>query len=103
MLPVADLTRAVAHYEGLGFEVTTYDGGSAYALANRDDVWLHLGQVDGYSGERSVVSVYLYVEDAAALAEEWGDGPPGATDYGLREGHHLDPDGNLLRYGSPLD
>jgi hypothetical protein len=24
------------------------------------------------------------------------------TDYGIREGGHVDPDGNLLRFGSPL-
>ena len=24
------------------------------------------------------------------------------TDYGLREGAYVDPDGNLLRYGSPM-
>jgi hypothetical protein len=24
------------------------------------------------------------------------------TEYGLRDGWHLDPDGNLLRFGSPI-
>jgi hypothetical protein len=27
---------------------------------------------------------------------------PSDTDYGLREGRHVDPDGNVIRYGSPL-
>lgn len=27
---------------------------------------------------------------------------PVDTDYGLREGAHVDADGNLLRYDSPL-
>jgi hypothetical protein len=28
--------------------------------------------------------------------------PPTDTDYGLREGAHIDPDNNLIRFGSPL-
>jgi hypothetical protein len=27
---------------------------------------------------------------------------PVDTDHGIREGAHVDPDGNLLRFGSPL-
>jgi hypothetical protein len=27
---------------------------------------------------------------------------PDDYDYGKREGSHVDPDGNLLRFGSPL-
>jgi hypothetical protein len=52
---------------------------------------------------------YLYVSDANALYETWraaGVGgrlqPPADTEYGLREFAHVDPDGNLLRIGSPL-
>jgi hypothetical protein len=28
--------------------------------------------------------------------------PPSYTDYGLREGRHVDPEGNAIPYGSPL-
>jgi Ser/Thr protein kinase RdoA (MazF antagonist) len=52
---------------------------------------------------------YLYVENADALFEEWGrpgiagrTSPPGDTPYQLREGSDVDPDGNLIRFGSPL-
>jgi hypothetical protein len=48
--------------------------------------------------------------DADALYEEWsrpGIGgrthPVGPTPYKLREGSHTDPDGNLIRFGSPMD
>ncbi len=51
---------------------------------------------------------YLWVDDADALYREWaGAGvggrlqAPSATDYGLTEGAHIDPDGNLIRFGSP--
>ena len=43
--------------------------------------------------------------DADAVAAAWAG--PGTTDadrqpWGVREGSHVDPDGNLLRFGSPL-
>jgi hypothetical protein len=52
--------------------------------------------------------VYLYVSDADALYAQWRLArvagrlvAPVDTDYGLREGAHVDRDGNLLRFGSP--
>ena len=51
-------------------------------------------------------AAYLHVPDADALAARWSSvertGTPVDTDYGLREGWHIDPDGNLLRFGSPI-
>lgn len=109
VLPVRDLGAAVTHYRRLGFEVRTYEGGAAYAYARRGGVQLHLAEVDGLDPATSTTSVYLYVGDARALHREWeAAGVEGRliaaedTDYGLREGAHVDPDGNLLRFGSPL-
>ena len=55
-------------------------------------------------------SAYLYVRDADALYEEWTrpgiaghTHPPGPTPYKLREGSHVDPDGNVIRFGSPME
>ncbi len=50
----------------------------------------------------------MHVDDADALAK--ASGPPMVLefvapqdfDYGKREGSHTDPDGNLIRFGSPL-
>jgi hypothetical protein len=61
---------------------TTHD--EAYGFAAMAGVQLHLTVV----GER-----WAGVERTGA---------PVDTDYGLREGWHIDPDGNLLRFGSPL-
>jgi hypothetical protein len=51
-------------------------------------------------------AAYLHVPDADALAAEWAHvertGAPVDTDDWLREGWHIDPDGTLLRFGSPL-
>ncbi|GLZ78837.1 hypothetical protein Afil01_36440 [Actinorhabdospora filicis] len=109
VLPVRDIDAAGAHYRALGFAVTAYDGEAAYAFAERDGVHLHFSQVAALDPATSLVSVYLYVDDADALHAGWtATGLPGRfvaptdTDYGLREGAHVDPDGNLLRYGSPL-
>jgi len=109
VFPVADVMRAMEHYRELGFEVTSHDRGTDYAFANRDEVWLHLSRVDGLDPSTTTSAAYLYVADADALAAEWhatgAEGrfvDPVDTDYGLREGAHVDPDGNLLRYGSPL-
>lgn len=109
VLPVADVSAAMVHYAKLGFEVESYDGGDYYGYARRGPVELHLSRVDGLDPKASNVAVYLFVDDARALYAEWRAAAvggrlvaPEATDYGLREGAHVDPDGNLLRFGSPL-
>ncbi len=52
-------------------------------------------------------SIYMHVDDADALTEEWtGAGvdfvEPQDFDYGKRERSHEDSDGNLIPFGSPL-
>jgi len=99
---VADVARAKNHYLELGF--TTSDHDPTYAFAHRDDLTIHLAQADG----RPIAGhVYLHVTDAEALAAAWrGVGltveGPTDYDYGKREGSHIDPDGNVIRFGSPL-
>ncbi|MEM7091867.1 MAG: VOC family protein [Actinomycetota bacterium] len=112
IFPVRDIVTAIEHYRALGFEVDAYAGDAPYAYAERDGVRFHLQQVGGRPGlkpKRNMFSVYLYCDDADALHAEWvasgaggKDHPPSDTDYGLREGAHLDEDANLIRYGSPL-
>jgi DNA-binding MarR family transcriptional regulator len=104
---VANLAAALEHYASLGFRTSADDDAGYYGFADRDGVGLHLHAADGGRAPRG--AAYLYVRDADALYEEWsqpGIGghthPAGPTDYGLREGSHTDPDGNLIRFGSPL-
>jgi Ser/Thr protein kinase RdoA (MazF antagonist) len=106
IFPVADLRRALAHYASLGFTTLAYEGGEEYGFADRDGVGLHLATTDDATQSGSA---YLYVEDADALYREWSEPgrggttrPPQDTPYLLREGSHRDPDGNLIRFGSPL-
>lgn len=105
---VGSVGAAMEHYRKLGFEVDSYDGGDFYAYAARDEIQIHLTLVDGVDPLDNLGAVYLFVDDADALYAEWFNAGiegrlthPETTDYGLREGAHIDPDGNLLRFGSP--
>ena len=99
VLPVADLERALAHYARLGFRTSRHDDSYGYAAwAGRE---LHLADDPDGGG----TAVYLHVPDADAVAAAWtGPGTTDPTDkpWHVREGSHVDPDGNLLRFGSPL-
>jgi DNA-binding MarR family transcriptional regulator len=109
IFPVRDVTAALAHYAALGFDAFPYAGGDDYGFAERDGTGLHLAGDPGHDPGHSHASAYLYVRDADALYAEWtGPGiggrtrPVVPTPYQLREGAHIDPDGNLIRFGSPV-
>lgn len=113
VFPVSDINRAVSHYRALGFEVTEYDGDEAYAYARRDQVRVHLWEAPTLDPAENFASALIYVDDADALAAEWRavsqaaeyDCPtsnPVDTEYQLREGAHVDPDGNLMRFAHRL-
>jgi DNA-binding MarR family transcriptional regulator/catechol 2,3-dioxygenase-like lactoylglutathione lyase family enzyme len=109
IFPVRDLAAALAHYSELGFDAYADPGGEEYGFANREGVGLHLAADPGHDPAHNAGSAYLYVRDADALYEEWsrpGIGgrtrPVRPTPYKLREGSHVDPDGNLIRFGSPM-
>jgi hypothetical protein len=112
VFPVRDLRCALAHYASLGFEAEPYADGDGYGFAERDEVSLHLSLGEGHgpgAGHQHVGTAYLYVEDADALYDEWARPGVGGltrrvgdTSYKLREGSHVAPDGNLIRFGSPM-
>ena len=108
MFVTTDLGRALRHYAHLGFTVEAYDGGDHYGYACRDGIEIHLAKVDHVDRRTTTSCAYLWVDDAHALYAEWSatgvDGRlhgPERTDYGLDEGAHVDPDGNVIRFGSP--
>ncbi len=109
IFPVRDMSNALAHYESLGFVTQADDNGDQYGFANRDGVGLHLAASSKPSGS-APGSAYLYVRDADAVYQEWSRSgiaghthPVAATAYKMREGSHTDPDGNLIRFGSPIE
>src|SRR4051794_30493637 len=100
---VRDVQAALRHYALLGFEVREYAGGG-YGFATRDGIELHLGE---HPREDGRMSAYLYVDDADALADEWRAAGvevhmPVDTEWGQHEGAVVDPDGNVIRFGSPM-
>jgi catechol 2,3-dioxygenase-like lactoylglutathione lyase family enzyme len=101
---VHDLEAAMDHYRRLGFEVRAYRGGG-YGFATRDGVEIHLGVVPG--DDRRTGSAYLFVDDSDELAAEWRSAgvevhSPEDTEWGQHEGAVVDPDGNVIRFGSPM-
>jgi DNA-binding MarR family transcriptional regulator len=108
IFPVRDLGAALAHYQTLGFSTLASDDSDDYGFADRDGVGLHLAADPGHDTTHPG-SAYLYVRDADALYQEWSrpgiaghTHPAEPTPYKLLEGSHADPDGNLIRFGSPI-
>jgi hypothetical protein len=102
---VSDVARSAAWFERAGFDLSFHD--DTYAFAHRDPhLTIHLAQAEG--DERpGCGAVYIHCQDADRVAEEWRgagmdvDGPRN-EDYGKREGSIIDPDGNVIRFGSPI-
>jgi hypothetical protein len=106
IFPVRDLGASLAHYQRLGFATREYDGGG-YGYATRDGVEIHLGLVPEVDARTTTGAAYLWVEDADELAQAWRSAGaevslPEDTDWGQHEGAHIDPDGNVIRFGSPV-
>jgi hypothetical protein len=101
---VADAQRAKAHYALMGFTTSEHD--EHYVFAERGRLVIHLAEPDPEETP-GAGCVYMHVDDADVVAGEWrGAGldvvGPEDYDYGKREGSHADPDGNRIRFGSPL-
>jgi uncharacterized glyoxalase superfamily protein PhnB len=103
IFPVRDLTVALAHYRALGFATRPYrDGG--YGFAALDDCEIHFSVVPP-DEETTPASAYLFVDDADALAEAWAATgadvqTPADMEWKQHEGAMIDPDGNVIRFGS---
>jgi predicted enzyme related to lactoylglutathione lyase len=107
VFPVSDLAAALDYYRRLGFGTRQWRGGG-YGYLTFDGAEIHLGAVVDIAANADRRSTaYLFVEDADALARTWvaagGDvRPPQDTEWGKREGVLIDPDGNVIRFGSPI-
>jgi predicted enzyme related to lactoylglutathione lyase len=106
IFPVRDLQTSLAHYQRLGFDIREYEGGG-YGYVTRDGVEIHLGVVPDISPSSAKHSAYLWVDDADELAAAWQTAGgevhmPEDTEWGQHEGALVDPDGNVLRFGSPI-
>jgi hypothetical protein len=102
------MRAALAHYEQLGFAVMPYEEGAEWAWARFGTAELHLFLKKDHDPARTAAAADLSVEDCDTLERQWSaTGAPGTSDpydtaYGMREAVHVDPDNNLIRFGSPL-
>ena len=102
---VRDVRISLAYYGRLGFSTREYEHGG-YGFVTRDGIELHVAEAPDTSKSASS-SAYLWVEDADDLAKMWSDAGadvrlPEDTAWGLHEGVLIDPDGNMIRFGSPI-
>lgn len=101
---VRDLAAAMDFYRRLGFDVRAYPGGG-YAFASWHGVEFHLGVVP--EDDHRISAAYLFVDDADAVAAQWRSAGaqvhgPQDTEWRQHEGALVDPDGNVIRFGSPI-
>jgi len=112
ILPVRDVTAALAHYRHLGFEVQDYGPPGAanpeYGFVRRGDVELHLS-LPRSTTPRSRRATATSMSAMPTPSMPPGRPPmlppvfrpPGDTPYRLREFAYVDPEGNLLRRLAP--
>jgi catechol 2,3-dioxygenase-like lactoylglutathione lyase family enzyme len=114
IMPARDLDATLAFYERLGFESAGGHDVWAYLIVRRGNVQLHFYADPDVDPLTTDHSCYVYTDDVDALYGEWDavgvpTDPttgsrlvaPVATDYGMREFALVDPNGNLVRVGSP--
>lgn len=105
IMPTTDIARTKTHYERLGFVVNVYGD---FVMTKRDDIEIFLSLKPDHDPSRTASCVFVRVSDANALHAEWrANDIPGLrdlhdTDYKMREFPYIDPDGNLILFGSPL-
>lgn len=116
VLPVRDVARALQHYRALGFQTRAYiepgfssEENPSYGYLRWGPVEIHLSGFNGLDPKTTTSVCFLFVDDADALYAAWTAAgiegrfrAPVDTPYGKREFGYVDPDGNLLRVGSPL-
>jgi hypothetical protein len=111
IFPVSDLRVALAHYESLGFRTRAYAEGDDYAFAERGRASLHLTyRPTSLYPDDGIAVAYMEVDDADAVYAEWTQpGVEGSTTapedmpWKMHEGVHRDPDGNVIRFGTPIE
>ena len=106
IFPVRDIRASLAHYSRLGFETREYARGG-YGYATLDGIEIHLGLAPDVDPHTPRSAAYLFVEDADQLAQTWRAAGadvrlPEDTEWGQHEGVVIDPDGNMIRFGSPM-
>ena len=102
ILHVAEARASIDWYARLGFEVEWQHafgpGMPLYVSLRRGPARLHLSEHRLDGGPAS--HVYLYVDDVDSILLPGAE--PEDCRWGMREARLTDPDGNVVRIGSPL-
>jgi uncharacterized glyoxalase superfamily protein PhnB len=102
-----DMSKPVEHHQRLGFRFSIFENGE-FAIAQRDGFILRFSVNKGHDPLKTASWIYLRVNDADSLYREWKAAgverlrEPRDTTYGMREGSHIDPEGNLVVFGSGI-
>jgi uncharacterized glyoxalase superfamily protein PhnB len=110
VLPVDNAAETAEYYRKvLGFEIETlYGDPPYYAIMRRGSVGIHISEREDSSSPIDRCAVYLYVEDADSLYEEFsGKGiemfsPPENQENGMREFELTDNSGHFLMFGQKI-
>jgi catechol 2,3-dioxygenase-like lactoylglutathione lyase family enzyme len=115
VLPARDLDATIRFYGALGFSlVYEQEAPDPYAILELHGEELHFFEHRALDPTTSITGCYLRVTDADALFRVWstlGLGPTGLPrigeiadrPWGMREFHLVDPSGNLIRVGHPIE
>jgi uncharacterized glyoxalase superfamily protein PhnB len=104
-MPSTDIERTIEHYARLGFAATMVR--DEFAILERDGVELHFAFKPNHDPARTAMWIYIRVKDADAFYHDMKAAgvdlnEPHDTDYRMREIAHIDPDNNLILFGSTL-
>jgi Glyoxalase/Bleomycin resistance protein/Dioxygenase superfamily len=105
IMPTTDTARTRQHYARLGFSAEVIDN---FMMTKRDDIELFFSLTPEHDPKRTASCIYVRVADAEALHALWQAASiPGVrqlrnTNYKMREFAYVDPDGNMILFGSRL-
>lgn len=104
IMPSTDIARTAAFYRALGFVMDDPDGD--FLMMRRDGIELFFGVNREHDPKTMAACIYVRVSDSDALHRLWqgldGVKEPKDQDYGQRDLPVIDPDNNMVLFGSPL-
>jgi catechol 2,3-dioxygenase-like lactoylglutathione lyase family enzyme len=115
VLPMRDADATAAFYARIGFdEVRRHGEPARYLIVRRGWMELHFFSHPGCDPATSIAGAYMRVSDVdrftagfGTVAGSVGHGaprylPPEDKPWGMRQAALVDPDGNLIQFGTPL-
>lgn len=104
ILPTADIARTAAFYRKLGFAIS-HDS-DEFIMTSRDAIEIAFSLNLQHDPKTTAGCIYIRVSDADALHKLWqgidGVKEPKNQEYKMRDLPLIDPDNNLILFGSPL-